>query len=56
MVVTAWVLFIFFGLIVLARIDSEGDFRQAVYISLVKIFSIFIVAIAAGVIWGGLFQ
>ncbi|MEV9652551.1 hypothetical protein [Bacillus aerius] len=56
MIVTAWVLLIAFGLVVLARMDVQGDIKFAVYIGVLKVVSVFIVAIAAGVIWGGLFQ
>ncbi|WP_186325079.1 hypothetical protein [Bacillus pumilus] len=56
MIVTAWVLLISFGLVVLARMDFQGDIKFAVYIGVLKVVSVFIVAIAAGVIWGGLFQ
>ncbi|MEN9081950.1 hypothetical protein P5667_21455 [Bacillus velezensis] len=56
MIVTAWVLLVVFGLVFLANVDSEGDIKFAVYIGVIKFVSVFIVAIAAGVIWGGLFQ
>ncbi|WP_047474416.1 hypothetical protein [Bacillus siamensis] len=56
MIVTAWILFVAFGLVLLANMDSHGDIKFAVYIGVIKLVSIFIVAIAAGVIWGGLFQ
>ncbi|MCY7858755.1 hypothetical protein MOB44_19215 [Bacillus sonorensis] len=56
MVVSAWILLVAFGLVLLARMDSQGDIKFAVYIGVLKFVSIFIVAIAAGVIWGGLFQ
>nr|WP_268250587.1 hypothetical protein [Bacillus nakamurai] len=50
MIVTAWILLVAFGLVVLANIETQEDIKFAVYIG------VFIVAIAAGVIWGGLFQ
>ncbi|ATO28899.1 hypothetical protein [Bacillus atrophaeus] len=56
MIVTAWILLVAFGLVLLANIDSQGDIKFAVYIGALKFVSVFIVAIAAGVIWGGLFQ
>ncbi|WP_342496921.1 hypothetical protein NYE36_10125 [Bacillus sp. FSL R5-0593] len=56
MIVTAWILFVVFGLVVLANMDSQGDIKFAVYIGVLKFVSVFVVAIAAGVIWGGLFQ
>ncbi|MCX2885840.1 MULTISPECIES: hypothetical protein [Bacillus amyloliquefaciens group] len=56
MIVTAWILFVAFGLVLLARMDSQGDIKFAVYIGVIKFVSVFIIAIAAGVIWGGLFQ
>ncbi|WP_326101990.1 hypothetical protein [Bacillus atrophaeus] len=56
MIVTAWILLVVFGLVVLANMDSHGDIKFAVYIGVLKFVSVFIVAIAAGVIWGGLFQ
>ncbi|EHA30677.1 hypothetical protein BSSC8_22620 [Bacillus subtilis subsp. subtilis str. SC-8] len=36
--------------------DSQGDIKFAVYIGVLKFVSVLIVAITAGVIWGGLFQ
>ncbi|MED1228326.1 hypothetical protein P4T89_12425 [Bacillus nakamurai] len=56
MIVTAWILLVVFGLVVLANLDSRGEIKFAVYIGVLKFVSVFIVAIAAGVIWGGLFQ
>ncbi|MCY8837565.1 hypothetical protein MOD56_10370 [Bacillus atrophaeus] len=56
LIVTAWILLVVFGLVVLANMDSQGDIKFAVYIGVLKFVSVFIVAIAAGVIWGGLFQ
>lgn len=56
MIVTAWILFVTFGLVLLANMDSQGDIKFAVYIGVIKFVSVFIVAIAAGVILRGLFQ
>ncbi|MBU5262010.1 MULTISPECIES: hypothetical protein [Bacillus subtilis group] len=56
MIVTAWVLLISFGFVVLTEINSKGDIKFAFWIGVLKVFSVFVVAIAAGVIWGGLFQ
>ena len=56
MIVAAWILFVAFGFMLLARMDAQGDIKFAVYIGVIKFISVFIVAIAAGVIWGGLFQ
>ncbi|CDG29965.1 hypothetical protein; phage SPbeta [Bacillus velezensis UCMB5033] len=56
LIVTAWILFVAFGLVLLANMDSKGNIKFAVYIGVIKFVSVFIVAIAAGVIWGGLFQ
>ncbi|WP_342498181.1 hypothetical protein [Bacillus sp. FSL M8-0350] len=56
MIVTAWVLLIAFGLVVLGEWDSEGDMKLTVWMGVAKFISMIIVATAAGVIWGGLFQ
>ncbi|WP_167364621.1 hypothetical protein [Bacillus safensis] len=56
MIVTAWVLLIAFGLVVLGDWDSEGTMKFMVWIGIAKFISMIIVAAAAGVIWGGLFQ
>ncbi|MCM3366030.1 hypothetical protein HKK70_08680 [Bacillus safensis] len=56
MIVTAWILLIAFGLVVLARMGFQGDIKFAVYIGVLKVVSMIIVAASAGVIWGGLFQ
>lgn len=55
-IVTAWVLLIAFGLVVLGEWDSEGDMKLTVWIGVAKFISMIIVAASAGVIWGGLFQ
>lgn len=55
MIVTAWVLLISFGLVVLGEWDSAGDMKLMVWIGIAKFISMIIVAVAAGVIWGGLF-
>ncbi|MFP3417947.1 hypothetical protein R0K30_02740 [Bacillus sp. SIMBA_154] len=56
MIVTAWVLLIAFGLVVLGEWDSDGDMKFAVWVGVAKFISMIIVSVAAGVIWGGLFQ
>ncbi|WP_189288385.1 hypothetical protein [Bacillus sp. MZGC1] len=56
MIVTAWVLLIAFGLVVLGEWELEGDVKFTVWIGVAKFISMIIVAIADGVIWGGLFQ
>lgn len=56
MIVTAWVLLIAFGLVVLGDWDSEGNMKLMVWVGIAKFISMIIVAVAAGVIWGGLFQ
>ncbi len=55
MIVTAWVLLISFGLVVLGEWDSAGDRKLTIWIGVAKFISMIIVAGAAGVIWGGLF-
>lgn len=56
MIVSAWVLLIVFSLIVLGEWNSEGDMKFTVWIGIAKFISMIIVAVSAGVIWGGLFQ
>ncbi|MCY7679976.1 hypothetical protein MH122_14325 [Bacillus pumilus] len=56
MIVTAWVLLIAFGLVVLGEWDSEVDMKFVIWVGVAKFISMLIVAAAAGVIWGGLFQ
>ncbi|ATX84197.1 hypothetical protein CU084_11085 [Bacillus velezensis] len=56
MIVTAWILFVAFGLVLLSNMDSQGDIKFAVYIGVIKFVSVFIVAIAAGVIWEDCFN
>lgn len=56
MIVTAWILLVVFGLVLFANMDSQGDFKFAVYIGVLKFVSVIIVAISAGMIWGGLFR
>lgn len=56
MIVTAWVLLIAFGLVVLGEWDSEGGKKFTIWVGVAKFISMIIVSIAAGVIWGGLFQ
>lgn len=53
MVVMAWVLLIIFGL-VLSSMFSQGLLEGGSFVAF--IFTAFIVALSAGVIWGGLFQ
>lgn len=55
-IVTAWVLLIAFGLVVLGEWDSEGGKKFTIWVGVAKFISMIIVSIAAGVIWGGLFQ
>ncbi|WP_186312913.1 hypothetical protein [Bacillus pumilus] len=56
MIVTAWVLLIAFGLVVLGEWDTEGDKKLTIWVGVAKFISMIIVSVAAGVIWGGLFQ
>ncbi|WP_139263993.1 hypothetical protein [Bacillus licheniformis] len=52
MTVTAWILLIMFGLFALSDLNLTEDETKHI-----KFFvSVFIAAIAASVIWGGLFQ
>ena len=56
MIITAWVLLIMFGFILLMNtrkylLSSLNKLEVALYV-----ISIIIVAVAAGVIWGGLFS
>lgn len=55
-IVTAWVLLIAFGLVVLGEWDPEGDKKFTIWVGVAKFISMIIVSVAAGVIWGGLFQ
>ncbi len=55
-IVTAWVLLIAFGLVVLGEWDTEGDKKLTIWVGVAKFISMIIVSVAAGVIWGGLFQ
>jgi hypothetical protein len=54
MIVTAWILFIIFGLIIIAYFDNGNWEGVKDYIFFT--FSAIIVALSAGVIWGGLFN
>ncbi|MEK4049814.1 hypothetical protein [Bacillus sp. FSL K6-2839] len=56
MIVTAWVLLIAFGFVVLGEWDSKDDMKFVIWVGVAKFISMIIVAVAAGVIWGGLFQ
>lgn len=56
MIVTAWFLLIAFGFVVLGEWDSEVDMKFTVWVGVAKFISMIIVAVSAGVIWGGLFQ
>ncbi|MEN7436495.1 hypothetical protein FH505_10185 [Bacillus velezensis] len=57
MIVTAWILLIVFGLYALSDFDvTEDETKHIKFFVLMKFVSVFITAIAAGVIWGGLFQ
>ncbi|MCY8940558.1 hypothetical protein P9684_03840 [Bacillus atrophaeus] len=57
MIVTAWVLLIMFGLFALSDLNlTEDETKHIKFFILMKFVSVFIAAIAAGVIWGGLFQ
>lgn len=40
MIVTAWILFVAFGLVLLANMDSQGDIKFAVYIGVIKFVSV----------------
>ncbi|MFA6570169.1 MAG: hypothetical protein WCT77_02930 [Bacteroidota bacterium] len=57
MIVTIWILFIFFGIMALAFAQKLffGNKKSLNWLELLVLFiSVFIVAIAAGVIFGGL--
>ncbi|MCA1233215.1 hypothetical protein CHR37_05400 [Bacillus velezensis] len=57
MIVTAWILLIVFGLYALSDFNvTEDETKHIKFFVLMKFVSVFIAAIAAGVIWGGLFQ
>ncbi|MCY9431995.1 hypothetical protein MOF37_22145 [Bacillus spizizenii] len=59
MIVTAWVLLIMFGLFPLSDLNltlTEDETKHIKFFILMKFVSVFIVALAAGVIRGGLFQ
>ncbi|MCM3008374.1 hypothetical protein [Bacillus subtilis] len=59
MIVTAWILLIMFGLFALSESDlnlTEDETKHIKFFIIMKFVSVFIAAIAAGVIWGGLFQ
>ena len=57
MIVTAWVLLIMFGLFALSDLNlTEDETKHIKFFILMKFVSVFIAAIAAGVIWGGLFK
>ncbi|AVI45291.1 SPBc2 prophage-derived uncharacterized membrane protein YotH [Bacillus licheniformis] len=57
MTVTAWILLIMFGLFALSDLNfTEDETKHIKFFIIMKFVSVFIAAIAAGVIWGGLFQ
>ncbi|WP_102422237.1 hypothetical protein [Bacillus amyloliquefaciens] len=57
MIVTAWILLIMFGLFALSDLNlTEDETKHTKFFIIMKFVSVFIAAIAAGVIWGGLFQ
>ncbi|MEC1684242.1 hypothetical protein [Bacillus mojavensis] len=57
MIVTAWILLIMFGLFALSDLNlTEDETKHNKFFIIMKFVSVFIAAIAAGVIWGGLFQ
>lgn len=57
MIVTAWILLIMFGLFALSDLNlTEYETKHIKFFIIMKFVSVFIAAIAAGVIWGGLFQ
>ncbi|MCY9084392.1 hypothetical protein ABE208_15775 [Bacillus inaquosorum] len=57
MIVTAWILLIVFGLFALSDLNlTEDETKHIKFFIFMKFVSVFIAAIAAEVIWGGLFQ
>ncbi|WP_116316031.1 hypothetical protein [Bacillus subtilis] len=57
MLVIAWILLIMFGLFALSDLNlTEDETKHIKFFILMKFVSVFIAAIAAGIIWGGLYQ
>lgn len=56
MIVTAWILFIFFGFFFLVSTGALFDRKIKSFNLYMYFFYVFMTAIMAGVIWGGLFQ